>query len=160
MISNSYSLSVKYYRNKFDNCNHLSIISNSLACRQGREKRKSWISNGTNFSKWSWTKSQFHEWIILINQQQAYESFHHERLMKAFFFFFALKRVDQTSPQSLPSECVWSHWWEACDEARLDEHFPPFSSFRCHPSPFPVLTGFIILSLIFNIPFFSSFLFP
>lgn len=117
MISNSYSLSVKYYRNKFDNCNHLSIILNSLACRRGREKRKSWISNGTNFTKWSWTKSQFHEWIILINQQQAYESFHHERLMEGFFFFITKSRSNITTISAKPvctsvSECVRLHWWE------------------------------------------------
>lgn len=152
MISNSYSLSVKYYRNKFDNCNHLSIISNSLACRQGREKRKSWISNGTNFTKWSWTKSQFHEWIILINQQQATESFH-EKLMMDFFFFFAFQRTDQTSPQSLPNECVRLHWREASNEARLNENFTSLpSSLLCPQSLYH-------LSLIFTVPFFCSFVF-
>lgn len=87
VISDSCSLSVKYNRNKFDNCNHLSIISDSLALWQDREKGKLWISNGTNFTIWLWTKSQVHEWIILINQQQAYESFWYEGWQRDFLHY-------------------------------------------------------------------------
>lgn len=57
LISNSYSLSVKYYRNKFDNCNHLSIISDSLALWQDWEKCACVLVWGIMNIKWD----QFHQ---------------------------------------------------------------------------------------------------